>query len=124
MGRSVHILSIGAVSVDAVSFYASPIPFILGGLHTFVFVICSRLGDKTRATSEVEKSISMMAISPSRVSWHLPKDSVEYIRKPRDVPAPVLMSKYTSTTSNLPTHSKAAVVLIESNVIHSDSCPG
>lgn len=39
-----------------------------------------------RATREVEKSISRIEISPSLVSKHFEKGSVEYIRKPLVVP--------------------------------------
>ena len=36
-----------------------------------MFLICRRLGDSTKATSEVEKSISRSAMLPSLVSKHL-----------------------------------------------------
>ena len=45
-------------------------------LLTLVFVICSLRGERISATSDVEKSISSMAMSPSHVSKHLVKGSV------------------------------------------------
>lgn len=51
-----------------------------------VFMILSSLGDSTRATSEVEYSISMMATSPSLFSASFANGSVVYWRKPFEVP--------------------------------------
>ena len=57
--------------------------------RTLVFLICNLRGESIRATSEVENSISNMAISPSLVSKHFAKGSVVYMRKPRDVPVAI-----------------------------------
>jgi hypothetical protein len=47
------------------------------------------------------------------------------MRKPRDVPAIHLVSEdASSTVRNLPTNGKAAVVLVEGDVIHSGGRPG
>ena len=54
-----------------------------------VFLICSRLGEVMRATKDVEKSISSMAILPSRVSKAFENGSVVKMRKPREVPAKI-----------------------------------
>jgi hypothetical protein len=51
-----------------------------------VFSIRSSRGERIRATKEVEKSISMMATSPSSFSYNLEKGSVVYNLKPFDVP--------------------------------------
>lgn len=53
---------------------------------TLVFVMISRRGLNTRATNEVEKSISTKVISPVLVSWALENGSVWNMRKPFDVP--------------------------------------
>ncbi len=45
-------------------------------VHTFVFVICSRRGERMVATKDVENSISSMAMLPSLVSKHFEKGSV------------------------------------------------
>lgn len=45
-------------------------------VHTFVFVICSRRGERIVATKDVENSISSMAMLPSLVSKHFEKGSV------------------------------------------------
>ena len=48
--------------------------------RTLVLAICRRLGESIRATSEVEKSISMIEMLPSFDSEHFEKGSVVYIR--------------------------------------------
>jgi len=59
---------------------------VLGG-RTLVFLICSLLGDKMRATREVEKSISRIAILPASLdSKHFANGSVVKMRKPLEVP--------------------------------------
>ena len=45
-----------------------------------MLAICRRLGESIRATSEVEKSISMIEMLPSFDSEHFEKGSVVYIR--------------------------------------------
>lgn len=75
---------------------------------TLVFLICNRLGDKTKATRDVEKSISRMTMFPSVLSKHFEKGSVWYMRKPREVPKrtwiqqDVLCQKHESM-KNIPT---------------------
>lgn len=57
-----------------------------GGFRTFVFCIIRCRGERTRATKEVEKSISIFAMLPSSLLNILEKGSVWYIRNPFEVP--------------------------------------
>lgn len=52
----------------------------------FVFLMCSRRGEGTSATIEVEKSISIMEILPSLLSLDFEKGSVVNVRNPLVVP--------------------------------------
>ena len=49
-------------------------------------MICNLRGESTRATNDVEKSISSNAMSPSFVSKQFENGSVVYIRNPLEVP--------------------------------------
>jgi len=105
--------------------FCRPPPFHKGSL-TLVFVIRRSLGDRIIATSEVEKSISMIDTSPDvpfseRGDWNTSaKGSVEYIRKPSVV---AIIHQYgggefgSQTVQR--TYSQEAVILIERYVIDS-----
>jgi hypothetical protein len=54
--------------------------------RTLVFCIMRCRGERMRATSDVEKSISMIAILPSSLLKILEKGSVWYILNPLEVP--------------------------------------
>ena len=70
----------------------------------FVFFICSLLGDKIRATREVEKSISRMAMLPASLdSKHFANGSVVKIRNPLEVPGDTQSGGQVDFGQSLPT---------------------
>jgi hypothetical protein len=62
-------------------------------LPTLVFSMRSNRGERIKATKEVEKSISMIATSPSSFSYDFENGSVVYNLKPFDVPKPCVRKK-------------------------------
>lgn len=90
-------------------------------LPTLVFVICNRRGDNIRATSDVEKSISNIAMLPSLVSKHFVKGSVVKIRKPFEVPGTDQQTAR-HVCRRRRTDSQMTVVLVESHKVHGHVC--
>jgi hypothetical protein len=71
------------------------------------------------ATRDVEKSISTRATFPSSLLNIFANGSVWYMRKPRDVPRDLIVSKRRIGRHDKLTNSKTAVVLVKSDEIHS-----
>ena len=110
--RSIRVLSIASVQRDSERASAQR-----KALPTFVLLICNLLGDKMRATREVENSISTMATSPDFDSEHFAKGSVVYIRYPRDV-AGSRQCLHADVASYVRTDCKVAVILVEGDEVH------
>ena len=101
------------------------------GRRTFVFCIMRCRGDNMRATREVEKSISMMAMFPSSLLKILENGSVWYMRKPLEVPEAVSQTarprsyipvRGVGNGEELHTDSETAVVLVEGDEVQ--GCAG